>query len=180
MRNVSPLTATSSARKSIAHGARGALALGAIGLVSVGALTACSTGSEKDAAQSATDATTTSATIEQAAAESQGPAIPYTKTDGNLKITVHDLLKPGADILVSSACGESDAHAKLTTSLTDKAVDMTPAADMGQLIGSITAPEQIGPGPADGDHTLTVTCDSGLMGTITFNSAGNGDHASQQ
>nr|WP_120491802.1 hypothetical protein [Corynebacterium lactis] len=151
---LSPLSTRSShnalGRTALARAARGALTFGAVGLLSVGALTACSPSNEKDSAQSPTASSAASApvtSIEQAATESEGPAIPYTKTDGNLKITVHDLLKPGAEIMISSPCGGSDTHAKLTTSLDKKVVDMSPAADMGELIGYITAPDQIGVAP---------------------------------
>lgn len=174
MRHLSTLLA----RESITYSTRGVLALGAIGLMSVSALTACSSTEEKESAQSI--AATAATAIENAAAESEGSAIPYTKVDGDLKVTVHDLLKPGAEIMVSTTCGESDTHAKLTTSLGSQTADMTPAEDVGQLVGYLTAPEQIGPGPAEGAHTLTVTCDSGLTGTIAFNSAGNGDQSTQK
>ncbi|WP_235933559.1 hypothetical protein [Corynebacterium qintianiae] len=91
-------------------------------------------------------------------------------------VTIHDALKPGAEIMVSSRCTGNDTRATLTTSFGADAV-MTPAADTGELIGYVTAPAQIGPGPADGAHTVTVTCASGTTATAVFPDAGNGTAA---
>ncbi|MBG9244443.1 hypothetical protein [Corynebacterium belfantii] len=90
------------------------------------------------------------------------------------QVHIDGMLKPNNEIMISSPCAPTDSHAKLTTSFGATA-DLYPAADRGELIGFVTAPNNIGPGPADGYHTVTVTCDSGLTGTVTFPSAGNGD-----
>lgn len=158
-------------------GVRGALTVGAIGLLSVGALAGCSPSNEKDASQGSSESVSE---VEPVGDASEGAAVPYTKTDGGLKIAVHNLLKPGADIMVTSHCGDTDTHARLTTSLNDEVIEMNPAADVPELWGNIEAPAQIGPGPADGYHTITVTCDSGMTGTITLNSAGNADMPAQK
>lgn len=89
------------------------------------------------------------------------------------QVHIDGMLKPNNEIMISSPCAPTDTHAKLTTSFGATA-GLTPAADRGELIGFVTAPNNIGPGPADGYHTVTVTCDSGLTGTATFPSAGNG------
>lgn len=86
----------------------------------------------------------------------------------NVPVTVHDVLKPNAEILISSPCGPGDTRAELETSFGASTV-MSPAADMGELIGYVTAPNNIGPGPANGHHTATVRCESGLVGTVDVN-----------
>ncbi|AWB84134.1 hypothetical protein [Corynebacterium liangguodongii] len=109
------------------------------------------------------------AALPAAGAAAQEPA---PEVSAPAAVTIHDALKPGAEIAVSSPCAEGDAHATLETSFGATA-EMTPAADAGELVGYVTAPEQIGPGPADGYHTATVTCDSGESATVAFVQGGN-------
>lgn len=90
-------------------------------------------------------------------------------------VTIHDPLKPGAEILVSAPCSDRDTQALLFTSFGASAI-MSPAADMGELIGYVTAPSQISAGPVDGRHTATVVCQSGYSGTVVFPDSGNGDN----
>ena len=86
---------------------------------------------------------------------------------------VEGLLKPGAEIAVIGYCEEPQG--KLTTSW-GGAADMFPAADRGGLVGYVTAPDNIGPGPDEGYHTFTVTCD-GQTVTERFADSGNGTAA---
>ena len=171
-----------------------ALAISATCLIGLGGLAACS-GAEKTAPETAAKSATSAATATAAKASdsravsskstmssadetdtgARGPE--YTKSDGGVDITVHDLLKPNNEILVSAHCKPEDTRATLTTSLSDTPIEMTPAADSGELLGDIKAPNEIGPGPKDGYHTITVECASGAKGTITMDSAGNGDNA---
>ncbi|OFT44225.1 hypothetical protein HMPREF3158_12225 [Corynebacterium sp. HMSC06G04] len=90
-----------------------------------------------------------------------------------LTSTVDGQLGPGQELLIAANC--PGTRANLTTSWGATTV-MSPAADLGQLVGYVTAPDNIGPGPADGYHTYTVTCDSGETDTFTFASGGNGGH----
>ena len=90
-----------------------------------------------------------------------------------MPVTIHDALKPSAEILISAPCASGDTRATVETSFGEK-VEMSPAADMGELIAYITAPENIGPGPENGYHTATVTCASGESATVTFPESGNG------
>ncbi|MBF9011796.1 MULTISPECIES: hypothetical protein [Corynebacterium] len=84
-----------------------------------------------------------------------------------------DILKPGMEMTFTATCPDNSTRADLTTSFGAHAV-LRPAADAGYLMGEITAPEQIGPGPADGYHTYTVTCENGATTTARFADAGNG------
>ena len=88
-------------------------------------------------------------------------------------VTIHDDLKPNAEIMISSPCAPGDLRATVTTSFGGKAI-MSPAADMPELIGFVKAPNNIGPGPKNGYHTATVKCRSGVTNTVTFKDAGNG------
>ena len=90
-----------------------------------------------------------------------------------LTSTVDGQLGPGQELLIAANC--PGTRANLTTSWGATTV-LSPAADLGQLVGYVTAPDNIGPGPADGYHTYTVTCDSGETDTFTFASGGNGGH----
>lgn len=90
-------------------------------------------------------------------------------------VTIHDALKPAAEILISSPCTAGDTGATLETSFGGP-VEMTPAADSGELIAYVTAPVNIGPGPQEGHHTATVTCSSGVVGSAQFPDSGNGTH----
>lgn len=87
-------------------------------------------------------------------------------------ITIDGLLKPNSEIMIAAPCLPGDTKATAKTSFGAE-TQLSPAADMGQLIGYITAPNVIGPGPADGYHTVTVTCESGVSSTTTFPDAGN-------
>lgn len=84
-----------------------------------------------------------------------------------------DILKPGMEMTFTATCPDNSTRADLTTSFGAHAV-LRPAADAGYPMGEITAPEQIGPGPADGYHTYTVTCENGATTTARFADAGNG------
>lgn len=88
-------------------------------------------------------------------------------------ITVDGTFKPGAELAVSVQCDNSPAFAAGHTSFGEK-FQLYPAADSGQLVGFVTAPVNIGPGPDEGYHTLTVTCEKGVAGTVRFEDAGNG------
>lgn len=160
----------------LSHRVMGALALSTAGVFVVGGLSACTPPHEKDAAQAPAEASVEGTSIKPVAEKIDGLAVPYSKITNGVTVTVHDLLKPGNEIMVSAQC-DAGTHATLSSSVTTKKVDMTPAADMGELIGTFTAPAQIGAGPRKGYHTVTVTCDSGKTGTITLNSAGNGDNS---
>ncbi len=83
-----------------------------------------------------------------------------------------DLFKPGAEMMFQATCWED--RAQLTTSFGAEAV-MSPAADSANLIGFITAPVNIGPGPDGGVHTFTVTCGEQSF-TGHFNNDTNGTH----
>lgn len=95
-----------------------------------------------------------------------------------MPVTIHDPLKPSAEILISAPCTAGDTRATVETSFGETA-EMSPAADMGELIAYITAPENIGPGPENGQHTATVTCDSGESATVIFPDTGNSSAESE-
>lgn len=119
--------------------------------------------------------------VTAAAAVSELPAgwaKPLSGVLPKLKVTIHDDLKPNAEILISSPCFMGDQQAEVTTSF-GATTTLRPAADMGELIGYIKAPNIIGPGPAEGAHTVTVTCHSGLTNTVVFPDAGNGTNATR-
>lgn len=103
-----------------------------------------------------------------AAAHMDAPAVTAT-----FPITIDGLLKPNSEIMIATPCLPGDTKATAKTSFQVEA-QLSPAADMGQLIGFITAPNVIGPGPMEGHHTVTVTCESGVSSTATFPDAGNG------
>ena len=94
-----------------------------------------------------------------------------------LGIEFDGLFKPNSEMMISANCPVPDASAKLVTSFGAES-EMTPAADSGQLIGLVTAPNNIGPGPDEGHHTVTVTCESGAFDTARFLDDGNGTDAS--
>ncbi len=170
-------TTTTQSFLNVVRRALGSVSIGAAGLCVLGALSACTPSQDKNAfaQEPSFSALVDTASIQPVAEEWNDTASTYSKTNGGVTITVYDQLKPGNEILVSAQCG-ADTHAQLSSSLTTDKVDMSPAADMGELIGTLKAPAQIGAGPQDGYHTVTVACDSGKTGTITLNSAGNGDH----
>lgn len=94
-----------------------------------------------------------------------GPAIPI-KIEGDFK--------PNQELFVSTPCGEGDVRATAKTTFGESAV-LRPAADEPVLIGTIKAPNNIGPGPDEGHHLMTVRCDSGANSTVRIPSSGNGD-----
>ncbi|MCZ9308666.1 hypothetical protein ACUY3K_01950 [Corynebacterium uberis] len=87
-------------------------------------------------------------------------------------VRISGLLKPSAVLTVTADCG-SDTRAEAQASF-GAHTQLTPAADAGVLIGDLIAPVNIGPGPADGYHTLTVTCESGDTTTVVLSDDGNG------
>lgn len=97
----------------------------------------------------------------------------------DLGIEFDGLFKPNSEIMISASCPVPDASASLVTSLGSES-EMTPAADSGQLIGKITAPNNIGPGPDGGYHTVTVTCESGAFDIVRFPEDGNGSNANEK
>ncbi|AFM07040.1 hypothetical protein [Corynebacterium pseudotuberculosis] len=82
-------------------------------------------------------------------------------------ITIDGLLKPNSTITIAARCLPGDAKAMAKTSFGAEA-QLGPASDADQLIGRITAPDVLGPGPVGGQHTVTVTCESGVSSTATF------------
>ncbi|AKE42225.1 putative secreted protein [Corynebacterium kutscheri] len=78
-------------------------------------------------------------------------------------LTIQDSVTPGAEILVSSTC--EGVSAKLETSWGENTT-MSPAADKGELIAYVNAPD-----PLTGDETLTATCADGT--TIMVNLLGD-------
>lgn len=110
-----------------------------------------------------------------AAAALTGGAV-YAHAD-SFGIEFDGLFKPNSEMMISANCPVPDASAKLVTSFGAES-EMTPAADSGQLIGLVTAPNNIGPGPDEGHHTVTVTCESGAFDTARFPDDGNGTNAS--
>ncbi|WP_245532986.1 hypothetical protein [Corynebacterium ulceribovis] len=149
----------------------GAIAVGSAALVALG------TGSAGAATLSSTMADQIGNIPGAAKVLSQLPAGWATSAASALPkpaVTIHDDLKPNAEIMISSPCLAGDLRATVTTSFGAKAT-MSPAADMPELIGYVKAPNNIGKGPANGYHTATVTCHSGVTNTVTFKDAGNGN-----
>lgn len=91
-------------------------------------------------------------------------------TGQELTASTEDLFKPGSEMMFTTSCEELSAT--LTTSFGAETT-MTPAADAGHLIGFVTAPDSIGPGPDDGYHTYTVTCGN-QSATFRFSNDTNG------
>lgn len=114
------------------------------------------------------------ASVLAAAALTGGAVYAYADSFG---IEFDGLFKPNSEMMISANCPVPDASAKLVTSFGAES-EMTPAADSGQLIGLVTAPNNIGPGPDEGHHTVTVTCESGAFDTARFPDDGNGTNAS--
>lgn len=157
----------------------------ALSLIAAGALVAaCSPANEQEStgvpnATSPSAAMSAPATGEKNAVgevKNKGTEVPghaAENINGIMPITLDGDLKPGNEIAVIAPC-EGDQRAKLTSSLNDEEVEMSPAADRGGLLGYLKAPDQIGPGPHEGYHTLTVTCASGETTTAKIPNAGNG------
>lgn len=91
-----------------------------------------------------------------------------------IEINVEGLLKPNSEITVTTPCLEGDDSAKAENSFGDT-FKLERQKEGEKLSGSFTAPQNIGPGPFGGPHTVTVTCDSGANSTIEIPSAGNGE-----
>lgn len=100
--------------------------------------------------------------------------LPDSANDGetNPLITIDGTFKPGQELAVYATC-EAGTSAKLSTSFGAQAT-MSPAADRGALLGFVTAPDNIGPGPDEGYHTVTVTCEDATGATVRIPSGGNG------
>lgn len=166
-------------------------ALIALAVLTAGSLSvACSPANEQASTQSSTEASAVAKSSASAASatpadgeknnvgevKNKGTEVPgyaAENIDGIMPITLDGELKPGNEIAVIAPC-EGDQRATLTSSLNDEKVEMTPAADRGGLLGYLQVPDQIGPGPQDGYHTLTVTCASGEKATAKIPSSGNG------
>lgn len=91
-----------------------------------------------------------------------------------IEINLEGTFKPNAELTVSTPCTPGDQSAFAVASFGESAT-LERGTDGDTLTGTITAPNNIGPGPNDGPHTITVTCDGGANSTIDIPSAGNGD-----
>ena len=111
--------------------------------------------------------------VDASAPVNDAPAV--TAQNQSMDVTVDGLFKPGQELFITANCGDS-LRATLTTSFGAETV-MSPGADVGKLVGTVTAPDQIGPGPDEGYHTFTITCDNGDSETFRIPSAGNSDAA---
>ncbi len=134
------------------------------------ALAACSsteenpTGAADDTSAATSDPTVVNA--EQVRSDrTAGPAI---------EINLEGTFKPNAELTVSTPCAPGDQSAFAVASFGEGAT-LERDTDDALLTGTITAPNNIGPGPSNGPHTITVTCDGGANSTIDIPSAGNGD-----
>lgn len=86
-------------------------------------------------------------------------------------ITIDGTFKPLQELAIYADC-QAGERADLTTSFGAHAI-MSPAADSGALVGFVTAPTSIEPGPDEGYHTATVTCQDSTSATVRIPSGGN-------
>ncbi|WP_018118597.1 hypothetical protein [Corynebacterium mastitidis] len=134
------------------------------------ALAACTSAEENPTgtADNASAATTDPTVVNAERVRSDraaGPAI---------EINLEGTFKPNAKLTVSTPCTPEDQSALAVASFGESAT-LERGTDDSPLTGTLTAPNNIGPGPNDGPHTITVTCDGGANSTIDIPSAGNGD-----